>query len=193
MNLVINNITYWLLYEKIIEKEDLEIYKYGIQQGIFTIVNSVITLLTGIVLGVFGQSITLLVSYLPLRMYAGGVHARTATRCFIYTHIINFSLLLVVKWIGTPNFVLWLIAIFASLIIYKFSPVEAKNKPLSAEERKLYGNKARKILTILFCIAMIFDFIGQNKHSLCILGTISITAITMICGLFECKKSKMNT
>lgn len=183
MNIFINNITYWLLDENIIEKEDIEIYKYGIQQGLFTIINSGITLLTGFVLGVFAQSITLLLSYIPLRMYAGGVHARTATRCFIYTHIINLSLLLSVKWISTPNFVLWFIIVFAVIIIYIFSPIEAKNKPLSKEEFQIYGNKARRILATLFCIAIFLNHIGEHKHSLCIFGTIIITSITMICGI----------
>lgn len=189
MNLLVNNLTYWLLDENIIDKNDIEIYKYGIQQGFFSIINSVITLIMGVLLGVFGQSIVLLLSYLPLRMYAGGAHARTAFCCFLYTQSINFSLLLVIKWLKTPNVAVLVLTIFAMLIIYKFSPVETENKPLSDEEIQLYGNKAKKILAALFCIAISLYFVGFDKYTLCILGTIIMTATIMAFGLFKNKKN----
>lgn len=185
MNQIIDKTVNWLVNEKIIDELDLGIYKYGIRQGIDNIINVLVLIIEAVIIGVVRQSVTFLVSYTLLRKYAGGAHARTPFRCFIYSQIINISVFSIVKCMPKPSLVLWSLAIAAAIIIFIFSPVETKNKPLSQKERKVYGKKARIILVILISLASLMNLMMQLEQVICILVTVIVTTLTMVCGLVD--------
>lgn len=185
MNQIVDKMANWLVKEEIIVKADLEIYKYGIRQGVDNIINAIVLIIEAAIISVIWQSITFLFAYTLLRKYAGGMHAKTPERCFIYSQIINISVLLSVKYMLKPSLSLWFLTVVAAIIIFVFSPVETKNKKLNQEERKAYGKRAKIILVILLIFAGLLDAMIQYKQVTCILVTIFVTSLTMVCGLVK--------
>ena len=86
-----NKVTSFLYYNKYIDsdKYDYEVYLYGFEALIASILNSVAILLIGLLFDRFIDSIVFLACYCPLRQYSGGYHADTYKRCF-FTFICIF-------------------------------------------------------------------------------------------------------
>ena len=72
----------------IVKAEDSELYIYGINQILFAILNLSSALIIGVICGVFFEVAVFMAAYIPLRSFAGGVHAKTPLRCYIISVII---------------------------------------------------------------------------------------------------------
>ena len=70
-----------MVRNEIISSEDREIYVYGLKQGLILLINILTTLLIGFAFNKTTETIVFLASYIPLRVYAGGYHARTQMGC----------------------------------------------------------------------------------------------------------------
>lgn len=138
------------------KSEDRAIYQYGIQQGLSIMLNLSTTLLLGIVTGMIWESIIFLVAYMFLRRYAGGFHAKTPACCYIYSSVMVLLALLGIKYMC--DYILLSICMFivGSLIIFLFSPIEDKNKPLDAAKQLVYQKRIRfyLIVEVVLDIAM---------------------------------------
>lgn len=122
-----------------------------------------------------------LLSYIPLRSYAGGYHAKTEQVCFIFSTLliivveIFFSIFFRFNYVELMGFVM--ISIF--LIVIN-SPFESEKKSLSNGERKFYKRTVKVVLglesiVILICVvnkqSVIFSGIAAAIFSEAILIT----------------------
>lgn len=80
-----------LIDNKKIQSDNRELYRYGIQQGLTMIMNLATTLLIGLLCGMLWQSIVFYMAYIPLRSYAGGYHAKTPIRCYLFSIAMMFA------------------------------------------------------------------------------------------------------
>lgn len=135
------------------KSEDRAIYKYGIQQGLSILLNLTTTLSIGIVTGMFWESIVFLAAYVLIRRYAGGFHAKTPVRCYIYSSVMILISLLAIKYLIHSIITSIIIATIGSISICLFAPVEDRNKPLDDKEKTIY----RKKTIIYFLIEMLFN------------------------------------
>lgn len=153
---IAEKITIHLESNNAFKSEDRAIYQYGIQQGLSIMLNLSTTLLLGIVTGMIWESIIFLAAYMLLRRYAGGFHAKTPARCYIYSSAMVLLALLGIKYVFDSILISICMFIVGSLIIFLFSPVEDKNKPLDAAEQLVYQKRTRfyLIVEIVLDIAM---------------------------------------
>ena len=160
---IAEKITMHLEANNAFKSEDREIYRYGIQQGLSIMLNLSTTLLLGVVTGMIWESIIFSAAYMLLRRYAGGFHAKTPARCYIYSSAMVLFALLGIKYVFDSILISICMFIVGSLIIFLFSPVEDKNKPLDASEQLVYQKRTRfyLIVEIVLDIAMMsFGFKG---------------------------------
>lgn len=160
---IAEKITMHLEANNAFKSEDREIYRYGIQQGLSIMLNLSTTLLLGVVTGMIWESIIFSAAYMLLRRYAGGFHAKTPARCYIYSSAMVLFALLGIKYVFDSILISICMSIVGSLIIFLFSPVEDKNKPLDASEQLVYQKRTRfyLIVEIVLDIAMMsFGFKG---------------------------------
>lgn len=137
-----------MLASQAISKEDAALVSFGIVQGLRTVMEIIFMLLIGIVMNVFWQSIIILGAFMPLRIYAGGYHAKTPMQCALKTWLLFFCFLLWLKYV--PGYI-WLqifLLLLAGLCLWRFAPVEHENKPLEAYEFKKYRKKAGTIYAV---------------------------------------------
>lgn len=160
---------------------DKIVYLYGLSAGITILENIVITLILGYIFGNLIQTMIFLLSYIPLRSYAGGYHAKTEQVCFIFSTLliivveIFFSIFFRFNYVELMGFVM--ISIF--LIVIN-SPFESEKKLLSNGERKFYKRTVKVVLglesiVILICVvnkqSVIFSGIAAAIFSEAILIT----------------------
>ena len=153
---IAEKITMHLEANNAFKSEDRAIYQYGIQQGLSIMLNLSTALLLGIVTGMTWESIIFSAAYMLLRRYAGGFHAKTPARCYIYSSAMVLLALLGIKYVFDSILISICMFIVGSLIIFLFSPVEDKNKPLDAAEQLVYQKRTRfyLIVEIVLDIAM---------------------------------------
>lgn len=144
---IADSITGWLSDNHMINAEDREIYHYGIQQFFIITLNLLLSVIVGIAFQMVWQCGLFICSYIPLRSYAGGYHAKTQLRCYFLSVSLIMLSLMIVKYI-TYNFFVIVFIGFCVLGIFLLAPVENQNKPLSEKEVIRYRKKARWILVV---------------------------------------------
>ena len=166
----------------VITTEDRELYQYGVQQGLLMILNLITTLVIGLIFGLVWQSLIFLLTYIPLRSYAGGYHARTPMKCYLFSIVIMSAALLGMKFIVWTNFICLTIGLFAAGIIFFLAPVEDSNKPLNEREIKVYKKRTRILLGSEAVIMCIFLMLQNLQLAGCFAMVFLVLSFMLILG-----------
>ena len=136
------------------------------------------------------EIIIYLVCFIPLRIFAGGYHAKTQFRCYIMSSITTVFILLGIQFLQQYNSIWELICFVISFcVIWKLVPVEDANKPLLAEEQISYRKKVRRILVFLTGIAGLSYILGEPMVMTIIEVSVCFLSIILIMGLYKNKKN----
>ena len=143
------------------DKESFELYKYAI----YIFLSSIFHILTVILLGIFFdmliESIVFYCSFIVIRKFAGGYHAKTPIRCYLFSIVSSIIVLHLTALINSVNncvvmIVLTVIELVCVVLIFMMSPLDSENNPLNSKEKKIYGNKARVISIGIFLLSLLF-------------------------------------
>ena len=185
-----DKITDILISNNAVKQEDHEIYYYGVQQGITLLLNILTTIVIALVCGELWQCMVFMLSFVLPRRYAGGYHAKTPLRCYIYSNALIFAVLLIIKFFTLGIFICGSLSVISGAIIFFLSPVEAANKPLDEKERTVYRNRARVILVILLVIQVVLSSINCNTAVMCISMALFLLAALMVVGKLDLRMNK---
>ncbi|MBP1565501.1 MAG: accessory gene regulator B family protein [Oscillospiraceae bacterium] len=167
---------------KIIISDDEAICQYGIQQLLTMLVNLICTIILGVLYERLFESILIVALYIPLRSYAGGFHAKTSFRCFVYSLVMMFLLLSVIKFFKLGNTICFIICIMSGIIIFLVSPVPDKNKPLEKIEYKVFKRRSRQILAIEVLLFVVSILTKWNTIAECVSLSLGLVAVMLVMG-----------
>lgn len=170
-----------------IQEDEKDIYAYGLQQGLFIILNIVTSIFIGILADMLWQCVLFMGIYLPLRSFAGGYHARSPWLCYLYSAILITTVLLPIKFVAWTNFMCLGITLFAGAVIFILSPVEDMNKPLDSVEVIRYRKRTRTIL--IFQIIIFFLFLILKVNGILPVISISLLALSIMLILGKIKNN----
>lgn len=179
---IVDRLVVKLIEDGAIEEEDREIYEYGFHNGIIMLVNIVLTVLIGVCMKMFVESILFMISYIPIRTYAGGIHAKTQLRCFIYSNLLVVVILACANILSSNLLVLVVLGVIAAGIIICLAPVEDQNKPLDDEEVRVYGKKARRILLGDIVLAIVFGLVSFEHGTATVIVSVFTLSICLVLG-----------
>lgn len=148
-----------LIRAGIIAETDADVYVYGFFQLAMMLLNIVTTLLLGVLFQLLIPCILLNLSYIPLRINAGGHHADSPMKCYINSSIMIAALLAVIKWIPIHPAISAVLFALSGIVTWILAPVEAENNPWDDTEKLVYRRRAKVILvieTVIFTISLIF-------------------------------------
>lgn len=175
-------ITEQLIENGTIDSENKEIYSYGVEQTFVILMNIVTTLFIGICFGMLWQSIIFMIIYLPLRSFAGGYHASTVFRCYIFGMVLTITYLFINKYVSETNLIIITLIVIASLMILILAPVETSNKPLDHTELSVYKKRTRILLLSDICIITILLAFDLNSIALCVAVALMELSFMVILG-----------
>lgn len=165
-----------------IKEDEKELYAYGLEQGLFILLNLITTIIIGMIVGMFWQSILFMVVYLPLRTFAGGYHARTQLLCYLLSTILILAVLLMIRFVPWTDFISLSLVLLSSIIIFIFAPVEDINKPLDEKEIARYKKRTRTILISEMIITLFILLLGFNDIIPSIAVSLFALSIMLILG-----------
>ena len=157
----------WFFFtnELIAEKEDIEVYAYGLEMLIPPIIEIGIVIAISLYIRQFLPTLAFLIAFIPIRTYAGGYHAKTHFRCFLVLLGVYCFVLAAVYM--TPVWLLkWLMlfSIITSIAtIYLLAPIENRNKPVSDELKKECRKNSLSI--VIYQSVFIFALISETVQS----------------------------
>ena len=175
-----------LIAHDLIQKEERELYEYGFRQGGMLAFNMITTIVIGMVFGMVVESMIFLLTYIPLRSYSGGYHARTPVRCYMLSVAVVALALVVIRLQIWTWFAVIAAVSASSVIIFLLSPMEAANKPLDQLERRVYQRHTYMILFVLAVSTLLFWFI---KKQFAVSVAVSVSAVAGMQLLEQIKKS----
>lgn len=140
------------------DDETLELFEYGIYIVLSAILHTATVILLGLLLNMLVESIIFYCSFIAIRKFAGGYHAKTATRCYLFSLLISIIILFLIKLFCFSNIYLLMllaaIGILCVILITHIAPLDTDNNPLNVKEKILYGKISSVISIILLCISI---------------------------------------
>jgi len=185
-------LTDFLLIKGIIDSEDREIYTYGFEALLSTVINIFIVLTIGIVAGIALESMFYLLMFAILRVYCGGYHAETHISCIlIFTGIYGTSMitarLLPVEAESIFSLITGTLSFVAILIL---APIEHKNKPFVDDEKVKFRKTARIIASLQLMSIYLINGIFTPAMKAAVLISLAMLSVTFILFLAKATEKR---
>ena len=170
----------------IINKEDEEIYYFGIYQTIVFIINSITSLILLLAFDMVIEGLIFCIFYYILRCYGGGYHSKSILCCYVLSAFLIVMVINIISYIKMNSFII-LLGILSFILVFIMSPVETQTKKLDFIEKKVYGKKARGILILALLVIIILQLINYEQGIISIILSFIIESIMQICGTIDNK------
>ena len=168
--------------ESLSQEERDEIVQYGMQRGKVMLVTVLVTLILGLLMRMFWQSVVFLFSFSSIRRYAGGYHAKSQKACYVVSLLALFLAFCYIKYV-TPNiYFSILLQIICTIIIFLLAPVETENKKLDKAEIQKYRDATRIRLVIAVLAWAILTILMQSQFARPIEAAELLVGILVIWG-----------
>ncbi len=136
------------------------LYYYGFQILYGSINKGLLLLIIGLALHILPQILVATLSFMALRVFIGGLHFDSYTKCAWVSLASLTTLGLLSKYIPYNSLINLIVFLILFCIILVYAPVEHKNRPLKRNEKIKFKYIA---LAILFAIYFIQTLIGDNS------------------------------
>jgi len=171
-----------LVQSDIVKEEDAEIYIYGINQILVSVLNVSSALIIGLIFGVFPEITVFMAAYIPLRSFAGGYHAKTPLSCYVFSVIMLIVVSIGLKYLHIADWVYYAVLVAATLVVLVLSPVEDSNKPLDEIEHKVYKRRTILIATVELTLAMLLKLLMLDDLFIATAYSFVVLSLMLIAG-----------
>ncbi|MEG1834585.1 MAG: accessory gene regulator B family protein [Oscillospiraceae bacterium] len=187
----------WLIKGGSIEKDEKDLYQYGLFFFLTALVFLLSATILGAIFGVLLGSFIFFMSFFVIRQFAGGYHAKTETRCqFLSLISISLSIFILGMLKGTTPIPLLIISNAFAIVIFLLSPVDTAERELSAEEIKVFRKISQIVISLLICSTnLAFFWIKPICSALCIaicLEGILLSSAFLKKAVLKCKKQPVS-
>ena len=156
--------------------DNYELYEYAIYIILSSAFHMATVIVLGLVFNLLTESLVFYLSFIVIRKFAGGYHAKTPVRCYLFSFASNIIILCLVKWLSSINtlfiFIFIIFELLCGVLILLISPLDTENNPLTGQEKKMYRMLTSIITILIFIISSLCFFKGYRN-----IGS------SMICGV----------
>lgn len=180
----------FFIREKIFSEEQRELYQYGFELCLSSMIGIVIVLVIGIISGKLWESAVFYMVFCFTRLFSGGFHAPTYLLCKISFSAVLMSVL-VLNWLfcGIEEYYWYTLYLYSLIIVCRFAPVENHNKPLT--DREKVRSKIICILEMVIWLAVMLLFKCLNSELYHIVAlTLFFVANLMLLGISYERRKK---
>ena len=166
----------------IISEDAKNIYKYGIEITVSSIIGFIIVSIIGLLFNSLLQTIMFYFIFIFLRSLTGGYHAKTYLKCNLIFGIITLFVIVFSKSVYSMqisiNVITFLFLPSVAIFIW-LAPVENINKPIEMNKR-VYYKIISVIISVLLYILSILLYINQHIFEASVI-TMTVFAVSMLC------------
>jgi len=174
------------------EDEKEEVYIYGLELIISTVVGLASILLISCLMFELKSGLIFIIMFVPLRLFTGGYHAATYGKCFIISNCAYLTILVLkyIMWDNTPSGIWIGLLIIASCYIAANAPVINQAQPIS-EYKQMRSKRIAKYILITE-IAAIAILSVDHKELMCmsVLSICLVAAFMLITNKSLCNQKR---
>lgn len=182
----------WQIKKNYLSQEKRRLYLYAFELLIGQAVNLLIACCFATMFQAYTAVVVFLLTFIPLRSYAGGHHADSYNVCTAVSNIIICLVCVAYKNVPSEEVYFWnlVCGIAGGIIIFLFAPVEDYNKPLDHSEKRRYRHYSRIIWLIETCLWIFFRYLEMVKIGFVISLAHGVTAVLLVAGKIKNHKIK---
>lgn len=174
--------------KNIVKQEDEEVYAYGMELLYSSFFNILLAVIISAATNTFLSTTIFIVTFIILRQYIGGYHAKTHFGCISIFAVVLIIFSILAKY--TPvNFEIPISIIntaISVLLVILFAPVEHSNKPLTDNDKiRLRKNGILCIFIISIIIMSMNTFAITRRYGMYISIGIFTSSIAMLCEIIK--------
>ena len=172
--------TDWLVRCGGVKEEEREVYMFGLDKFFSCLVNFFFAVILGLLFGVLLQTVVFYVTYMMLRVYAGGYHAEKSLTCFFASIGVLIPCLVAIRFYQAWNIptVFYGLLGLGAITLMALGPVEHKNKPLDSAEKVVYRRRMLRNLSIAVVGAGSLLALSLDSYGIAVLCGVLLSAIT---------------
>ncbi|MDO9535764.1 MAG: accessory gene regulator B family protein [Bacillota bacterium] len=160
--------------------EEKEVVAYGLEYLLSSTIGIVLTLLTGLLLGLFQETLAVLFCWGILRLFAGGAHCTAFWRCTIVSCAGMIATVLLTKGaFSLVPAVIWVTAstVWTLLAVWIWAPNNSERPVSNPQRRKQLRSRALSLVLTTGLILFYFAFSGsENLQALAAAGATGFAA-----------------
>lgn len=165
-------------YNKDLSQRDIDKIKYGLESLYLTITKLIFIIIVSIILGIWKETLLLIIIFNGIRLTAFGVHAKRSIDCLISSTLFFILFPIICIKLTIPLIVKVILFIPLTVLIGIFAPADTEKRPLiNKKKRKIYKMLSIMISIIYMTIAIV---IKDNTLSNCFIFAIVIQIIIML-------------
>lgn len=165
-------------YNKDLSQRDIDKIKYGLEGLYLTITKLIFIIIVSIILGIWKETLLLILIFNGIRLTAFGVHAKRSIDCLISSTLFFILFPIMCIKLSIPLIVKVILFIPLTVLIGIFAPADTEKRPLiNKKKRKIYKMLSIMISIIYMTIAIV---IKDNTLSNCFIFAIVIQIIIML-------------
>jgi len=151
LNSLANKSARYLVRKETITEDKFEIYAFGMEMLFSTILNGILVLIASLVLGVFFETVLMLIPFMIIRSKAGGFHAKTHWGCMFGFLAVYISSVLAVQNFAflRDSVILFILISVSAAAILIIGAVKHKNREVEADELAKFRRLARRYAALL--------------------------------------------
>lgn len=181
MNLA-KHLTDYVIQKGMINNEQRELYEYGFTLALELGSFLMFCLVTAIHMHMLAEGLFFFAVFSPLRSYAGGLHLKKFRSCFLLSCLTFSGILLAVKHLYLPTFILFVFLLGFLFFVYFLYPVENINRPVDTVENQYFKKRLLKFLYLDFFIGVLCILTKQTNFLFELVTILFIIVITMLLG-----------
>lgn len=165
-------------YNKDLSQRDIDKIKYGLEGLYLTITKLIFIIIVSIILGIWKETLLLILIFNGIRLTAFGVHAKRSIDCLVSSTLFFILFPIICIKLTIPLIVKVILFIPLTVLIGIFAPADTEKRPLiNKKKRKNYKMLSIMISIIYMTIAIV---IKDNTLSNCFIFAIVIQIIIML-------------
>lgn len=179
----------------VIPAEDREVYEYSFETLLSTLFSFLVLFIIAIITGTIGYTALYLAGFIPLRLIAGGYHAKNHGRCFIILMCAYAVFLFLLNFLPTEIMMTSIIlpTVVSVVLVFLIAPSDDSNKPMS-NDVKAIGRKKSRVLVMSYALIVfaLIVLVSDPRIPLSIaLGNVTLS-ISLLANMVKYKIRRRN-
>ena len=183
---MIKRILDWLYAQGYVNESNNKIIELGLQRMKSTFTSIIFSAIVSWLMGDVVIGLLFELTYIPIRIYAGGYHASSKKKCEYLSYGSLLLCMILIFYVPLKVEIMHVLLLLSGGIILLQSPIESPNKRLNSVEKKIYRRKSIMYLVIVVFVYVLM--IGMNKmlYTRTVMYSICLVAV----GLIQMEKIK---
>lgn len=170
-----------------LDKSQKEVLRFGIQSAMELTINLLASILIMCKMGMVREGILFFVIFIPIRTLAGGYHADTYLRCFVFSVATLIAVLEASVFIEMPTGAALGTIIVLAAVIGKIAPIVNDQRPVSKREYRIFSRKLKVVLLLVVLLGIYCRHRRYIRALHIVVFSLVLILITLLMGKIKYK------